>query len=76
MTRKTLVPGLLGLLVVALYAAASAAVVVAVRRLLDRAWPDAGPHAQLMFALVAPFGVVLFGLLVEQAGGWIDRLVS
>jgi hypothetical protein len=76
MSRKSLVPGLLGLLVVAVCAVVAAGVVAGVRWLLDRAWPDTGPHAQLLFALVAPFGVVLFGLLVETADGWAVRLLS
>ena len=34
-----------------------------------------GPAARLAFGLTAPFGVVLFALLVEQAGRVTDRLV-
>jgi len=67
---------LLGLLVVAVCAMVAAGVVGGVRWLLDRVWPDSGPHVQLLFALVAPFGVVLFGLLVETADGWTARLLT
>jgi hypothetical protein len=75
MTRKYLVAGLVNLMAVVLCALVAVGMVVGVRWLLDGAWPDAGPHAQLGFALVAPLGVVLLGLLVETADGWADRLL-
>ena len=35
---------------------------------------DVGPASRLAFGLVAPFGVVLFALLVEKAGGIAERV--
>ena len=73
MTRTSFVSGLVGLAVVVICAATAAGVVVAGRWLFDRVWPDAGPHSQLLFSMIAPFGVVLFALLVEKLGQLLDH---
>ena len=54
-------------------AAAAAGVVVVVRGLLDRAWPGAGIHAQLLIGLTAPAGVILFAALTETLGGVVGE---
>jgi hypothetical protein len=74
MTRKYLVAGLINLAVVVLCAAVAVGAVVAVHWLLDRVWPDAGPHSQLLFSAFTPLGVVLFAFLLAQVGGLADRV--
>jgi hypothetical protein len=76
MTRQSFLTGLFNLVAVVLCAVAAVAVVLTVHWLLNRAWPDAGVHAKLAFGLVAPAGVVLFGLLVERAGGLVERVAA
>ena len=73
MTRTSFVSGLVGVATVVVCAALAVAVVACVRWLIDWAWPDAGLHTQLMFGLIAPFGVVLFAVLVEKIGWLADR---
>jgi hypothetical protein len=68
MTRRILLTGLVNLVAVVICAAAAVAAVVFVNWAMGHAWPSAGPHRRLAFSMVAPFGVVLFGMLVEQAG--------
>jgi len=48
--------------------AGAAGAVLAVDWVLTHVWSPAGTHTRLLFALVAPLGVVLFALLVEQVG--------
>ena len=76
MTRHSFVTALFNLVAVVLCAIAAIAVVVIAHWLLNRAWPDAGVHSRLAFGLVAPAGVVLFGLLVERAGGLVERVAA
>jgi hypothetical protein len=76
MTRRPFLAGLLNLIAVVPCAAAAIAVVVVVNWLLHRAWPNAGVHSKLAFGLVAPAGVVLFGLLLERAGGLLERVAA
>src|SRR5262245_60716341 len=73
MNRKYLVAGLMNLVVVILCAAVAIGVVAAVHWLLDRVWPDAGPHSRLLFCVFAPFAVVLFAFLLAQVGRLADR---
>jgi hypothetical protein len=74
MTRKWLLVGLVNLIAVVLSAAVAIGVVVAIHWLLNRAWPDAGPHSQLLFSAFAPLGVVLFAFLLAQADRLADRV--
>jgi uncharacterized membrane protein len=74
MIRKYLIAGLINLVVVILCAAVAIGVVVAVHWLLDRMWPDAGPHSRLLFSAFAPLGVVLFAFLLAQVGRLADRV--
>lgn len=76
MNRKNLVAGLINLVVVILCAAVAIGVVVAVHWLLDRVWPDAGPHTRLLFCVFAPFAVVLFAFLLTQVGRLADRVAA
>jgi hypothetical protein len=72
MARKWLLVGLVNLIAVVLSAAVAIGVVVAIHWLLNRAWPDAGPHSQLLFSAFAPLGVVLFAFLLGQVGRLAD----
>ena len=74
MTRKYLVAVLINLAVIVLCATVAIGVVVGVHWLLDRAWPDAGPHSRLLFSAFAPLGVVLFAFLVAQVDRLADRV--
>ena len=74
MTRKYLIAGLINLVVVILCAAVAIGVVVTVHWLLDRAWPDAGPHSRLLFGAFTPLGVVLFAFLLARVGRLADRV--
>ena len=76
MTRQTFVSSLLNLVAVLPCAAAAVAIAATAHGLLNRAWPDAGIHARLAFGMVAPAGVVLFGLFVERAGGLVERVAA
>ena len=73
MTCRFFVNGLASLVVVTLCATVAAGVVGGVNWLLERAWPNVGIHARLVVGLTAPFGVVLFALLVEKLGRWTDH---
>ena len=73
MTCKFFVNGLASLVIVTLCAAVAAGVVIGVNWLFERAWPTIGIHGRLVVGLVAPFGVVLFALLVEKIGRWTDH---
>jgi hypothetical protein len=66
----------LAILVVVIGSAAVAigAVMIAGRG-FDRLTADSSPNARLLFAVIAPLGVVLFGLLVERAGRVVDRVM-
>jgi hypothetical protein len=72
-TCRFFVNGLASLVVVVLCGAVAAAVVGGVSWLLERAGPNIGVHARLVVGLVAPFGVVLFALLVEKIGRLTDH---
>jgi hypothetical protein len=74
MSLKSISAGLLGLVSAVGCAAVAGGVVLGGHRILSHIGATAGPHAQLGFALVAPFGVVLFALLLEQAGRLIERV--
>ena len=50
--------------------------IAAVNFALNHVWPHTGPKSRLVFALIAPWGVVLFALLVEQAGRIAEQTVS
>ena len=56
-------------------AAAAVATVLAVNWGLDRAWPKL-PGGQLIFALIAPWGVVIFALLMEKVGKITERIAA
>jgi hypothetical protein len=60
---RAFLTSLMGLIAVAGSAAVALMAVLRIDRLADHH----GPNARLFFAIVAPFGVVLFGLLVERA---------
>ena len=75
MTVRTCFAGLVNLVAVVACAAVAVGVVLAVNWVMDNAWPQIGPHARLVFGLVAPLGVVLFALLVEQGGKVAERIV-
>ena len=75
MTCRFFVNGLASLVLVALCGAVAAGVVVGLNRLLDLTWPTIGIHSRLVMGLTAPFGVVLFALLVEKVGRLYDRAV-
>jgi len=76
MTRQTFVSSLLNLVAVLPCAAAAGGIAAGAGWLLHHTWPDAGVHARLAFGMVAPAGVVLFGLFVERAGGLVERVAA
>jgi hypothetical protein len=70
---RTFLTALVGLVVALPCAAVALLAVLAVDRGFERLTADLGPNARLFFALVAPFGVVLFGLLMERASRLLGR---
>jgi hypothetical protein len=72
MSLKAILTGLVGLVGAIACAAVAGGAVLGAHRVFDHVAAGAGPNAQLAFALVAPFGVVLFALLLEQAGRLVE----
>ncbi len=67
MTRKTIITGFVNLAWIALCSAVAIAVVLGLQWGLHHYWPQSSLISGLIYGLLAPFGVVLFALLVEQA---------
>jgi hypothetical protein len=74
MVHRIIITGLVNLVMLVACAVAAIAVVLAVNWVQRHACSDPDPHRRLLFALIAPFGVVLFGFLVEQADGLIGTV--
>lgn len=73
MTLQTGFMWLLRLVVVVGSAAISICVVLAMKSGLAHVWPPRGTLSQLIPALMVPWGVVLFALLIEKIGNVVER---